>query len=141
MIVTDDGLEVNDDWQGVAYEKNNFKSMNDVLRHRGTTTVSSSFDSGVIDLLNVPNLFIRSIIGCFITIGPRCERNIIKKTPVTHNYGYDMYDSDVAAHDYIDVSTQLLSTHAFKLTDSRSKVVPLYGRSVSFSLIWSTMQA
>ena len=133
-------MEVKDDWQGVTYDKNNLKSMNDVLRNSGTTKVGSEFESGFIDLLNVQNLYTRSNIGGFITIGPRGEGNTIKKVPVTNNYVYALYDSVVAAHDYIDVSKQLLSTLEFKLTYSRGNVVPLHGSNVSFSLICSTMK-
>lgn len=140
MIFTDDELEVMNDWQGVTYDKNNLKSMNDVLRNSGTSIDSSSFESGFIDLLNVHNLYMRSNLGGYSSIGPRGESNIIKKIPVTNNYGYAIYDSVVAAHDYIDVSKQLLSTLEFKLTDSRGNVVPLHGSNVSFSLIFSTMK-
>ena len=140
MIFTDDDLEVKDDWQGVTYDKNNLKSMNDVLRNSGTTKVGSEFESGFIDLLNVHNLYMRSNLGGYSSIGPRGESNIIKKIPVTNNYGYAIYDSVVAAHDYIDVSKQLLSTLECKLTDSRGNDVPLHGSNVSFSLIFSTMK-
>ena len=140
LMVTADGLAVKEGWQGVTYDKNNLKPTNGVLRKRCTTTVGSAFESGVIDLLNVHNLYMRSHIGGDNSIGPRGESNIIKKMPVTNNYGYAMYDSVVAAHDYIDVSKQLLSTLEFKLTDSRGNVVPLHGSNVSFSLIFSTMK-
>ena len=138
MIFTDDDLDVKDDWQGVTYDKNNLKSMNDVLRNSGTTKVGSECESGFIDLLNVHNFYMRSNLGGYSSIGPRGESNIIKKIPVTNDYGYAIYDSVVAAHYYIDVSKQLLSTLEFKLTDSRGNVAPLHGSNVSCSLICST---
>ena len=140
MIATDDDLEVKADWQGVTYGKNNSKPMIVAIRTSGTSTVGSEFESGFIDLLNVHNLYMRSNLGGYSSIGPRGESNIIKKIPVTNNYGYAIYDSVVAAHDYIDVSKQLLSTLEFKLTDSRGNVVPLHGSNASFSLIFSTMK-
>ena len=88
MMFTDDDLEVKDDWQGVTYDKNNLKSMNDVLRNSGTTKVGSEFESGFIDLLNAHNLYMRSNIGGYSSMGPRGESNIIKNIPVTSNYGY-----------------------------------------------------
>lgn len=114
--------------------------MTDVLRNSCTTKVGSEFESGFIDVLNVHNGYIRPNLGGYRSIGTRGERNIIKNIPVTHNDGYDVYDSAVAAHDYIDVPTQVLSTLDFKLTDARGNAVPLHGSVASFSLICPTMQ-
>lgn len=116
---TDDDLEVKDGWQGVAYGKNILKSMHDVVRNRGTTKAGSEFENGVIDLLNVDNMCTRSNIGGGGSIGPRGERNLLTKIPITNNYGYALYERVVALHGYIDVSKPLLSALEFKRTAAR----------------------
>lgn len=139
MIFTDDDLEVNDEWQGVTYDQNNLKFMNEVLRNSGTTKAGSDFERGYIYLRNVYNLYMRSNFGGYRSIGPSGESHIINNIPVTTNYEYAIYDSVVAAHYYIVASKQFLSTLEFKLTCSRGNAVPLHGSNVSFSLICSTM--
>ena len=139
MIVTDDWLQTVGDWSGPTLDTTNLKSINEVLRNTASQD-AATYESGFIDRLNVHNLYMRSNLGGFSTIGPRGENNIIKKIPVTNDFGYAIYDSVVAAHDYVDVSKQLLSTLEFQLTDARGNVVPLHGANWSFSIIFSTMK-
>ena len=79
----------------------------------------------------------RSNLGGYSSIGPRGESNIIKTIPSTTNYGYAMYDSTVAAHDYIDASKPLLTSLELKLTYARGMVAPLHGSNVSFNMMAS----
>ena len=73
-------------------------------------------------------------------MGPRGESNIVKKVPVSSDYGYLILDNVVASHDYIDVSKQLLSVIEFKLSSARGDVIPLHGSHVSFSIVMSTIK-
>ena len=139
MIVTDDWLQDVADWSGAAIDTYNLKSINEVLRNTSNID-AATYESGFIDRLNVHNLYMRSNIGGFSTIGPRGENNIIKKIPVTNDFGYAIYDSVVAAHDYVDVSKQLLSNLEFQITDARGNVVPLHGANWSFSIVFSTIK-
>ena len=78
----------------------------------------------MIDLRRYHNIYISSPnIGSFSTLGPRGESNIIKKVPVSTDYGFMIFDNVVAPHDYMIVSKQLLKTLEFRLSDA-------YGRTI-----------
>ena len=78
MIVTDDWLQEVGDWSGPPIDTSNLKSINEVLRNTASID-AATYESGFIDRLNVHNLYMRSNLGGFSTIGPRGENNIIKK--------------------------------------------------------------
>ena len=142
IILSDDQLkdQLGNTWLGTVYDTANPQDMNDVLRHT-FMTASASYESGFIDLKNIHNIYISSPnVGSFSTLGPRGENNIIKKVPVSSDYGYSIFDSVVMPHDYIDVSKQLLSILEFSLKSARGDVIPLHGSHVSFSLIFSMVK-
>ena len=114
--------------------------MNEVLRHTFGVP-ANTFESGFLDLKNIHNIYISSPnLGSFSTLGPRGECNIVKKVPVSSDYGYSILDNVVASHDYIDVSKQLLSVIEFKLSSARGDTIPLHGSHVSFSIVFSTIK-
>ena len=142
MILDDDSIhdQVEGSWTGSAYNVNNPQSMNEVLRHTFGSP-ANVFESGFLDLKNIHNIYISSPkLGSFSTLGPRGECNIVKKVPVSSDYGYSILDNVVASHDYIDVSKQLLSVIEFKLSSARGDVIPLHGSHVSFSIVFSTIK-
>ena len=113
-------------------------STNEVL---GNFTIQSStasaFESGIIDLRRIHNVYISSLnLSTFKTLGPRGECNLIKKVPVTTEYGFTVVDNIVVSHDWIDVSKQLLNTLAFRLSDAYGTTIDLRGMPISFSLIF-----
>lgn len=55
LFFTIDGLAVNDEWQGVVYDKKHSQYMGGVLRNSGTTKVGSTFESSFVYLRNVHN--------------------------------------------------------------------------------------
>ena len=71
-------------------------------------TIDQIFESCVIDLPNVHNLYIRSQVGGYISDGPKGVSNNITNRQITYNYGYAMYDSVAAAQDYIVVSNAIV---------------------------------
>ena len=92
-----------------------------------------------VDLLNVHSLYLTSDnLGNFETLGPRGNRNILKKIPASSNYGYLILDNIVSTIDGIDVSKSAIKLLHFQLTDARGHVVDLHGSHVSFSLIFKT---
>ena len=92
-----------------------------------------------IDLLNVHSIYIcSSNLGSFQTLGPRGNTDILKKVPVSSNYGYLILDSVVSTIDGIDVSKQGIKTLHFRITDVRGNIIPLHGSHVSFSLIFKS---
>ena len=70
MIVTDDWLQGVGDWSGPTFDATNLKSINAVLRNTASQD-AATYESGFIDRLNLHNLYMRSNLGGFSTIGPR----------------------------------------------------------------------
>ena len=79
-LFTDDELKASNDWQGADYDSNNLMSANEVLGNFTTQShTSSNFESGVIDLRRIHNIYIMSEnLSTFRTLGPRGESGIIK---------------------------------------------------------------
>ena len=82
VVLTDDVLQDVGDWSGPSIDTSTLKSINEVLRNTATQD-AVTYESGVIDRLNVHNLYMRSNLGGFNTIGPRAKtttaRNTIRK--------------------------------------------------------------
>jgi hypothetical protein len=135
-IFTDKELIYGDDWEGTALNTNNLNSINEIL----TNTIPAqaiTIYTGIVDLRRYHNLYISSPnISSFTSMGARGESNIIKKIPVTSDYGSIIYDNVVANHDWINVSKLLLKTIEFRISDAYGKTIDLRGMPVSFSLIF-----
>jgi hypothetical protein len=94
----------------------------------------------MLDLLSIRNIFISSPnLGSFSTMGARGESNIVKKVPVSSDFGYLIIDSFTSPHDFLDCSRLTLGTIEFNLRDVKGKYVPLHGGHVSFSIVFSTV--
>lgn len=137
-LFTDDELKGVNDWSGPAYNPNDLMSANEVLGNFTTQyTTSQTFQSGIVDLRRISNVYISSAnLSSFNTLGPRGECNIIKKVPVTTQYGFTIIDNIVVSHDWIDVSKQLLKTLEFRLSDAYGQTIDLRGMPISFSLVF-----
>ena len=109
--------------------------MNDVFKVSGTTTMASIAETGSINLRHIHNIYITSPnLGSFDTLGPRGEQNIVKKVPVTSDWGYVIFDSVVAEHDYIDVSKGFYKLIEMTLRDVRGNVIDLHKAHWSMSI-------
>ena len=137
-VFTDDELRGANDWEGPAYNPSNLMSVNEVLGNYTTQYLTAqTFESGIVDLRRVHNVYISSAnLSTFKTLGPRGECNIIKKVPVTTEYGFTIIDNIVVSHDWIDVSKQVLKTLEFRLSDAYGRTIDLRGMPISFSLIF-----
>ena len=135
-VFTDDELRGANDWEGPAYNPSNLMSVNEVLGNYTTQYLTAqTFESGIVDLRRIHNVYISSAnLSTFKTLGPRGECNIIKKVPVTTEYGFTIIDNIVVSHDWIDVSKQLLKTLEFRLSDAYGRTIDLRGMPISFSL-------
>ena len=95
----------------------------------------------MLDLLAIRNIYISSPnLGSFSTMGARGESNIVKKVPVSSDFGYLIIDSFTSPQDFLDCSKMTLSTIEFNLRDVKGKFVPLHGGHVSFSIVFSTVK-
>ena len=126
-------------WEGDAYDVNNINTANEVFgiyTSSGAFTLAN-FETSIIDLRRYHNIYISSPnLSSFSTLGPQGQCNIIKKIPVSSEYGFTIIDNVIAPHDWIDVSKQLLKTLEFRLSDAYGKTINLRGMPISFSLIF-----
>jgi hypothetical protein len=132
----------------VIIDHANPASMNDVLRNYGdsdgrTAIYKSSipYESGFLNFQGINNIYISSPnLGSFKTIGPRGESTIIKKIPVSSEYGYMIIDRYSTANDYLDCSKSTLRTLEFNIRSSKGGYVPLHDANVSFTLVFSVKE-
>ena len=128
----------------LTLNQSDLNSWNDIIGNTSSPTsaynYSVPFVSGMLDLLTIRNIFISSPnLGSFSTMGARGESNIIKKIPVSSDFGYMIIDSFTSPHDFLDCSRLTLGTIEFNLRDVKGKYIPLHGGHVSFSIVFSTV--
>ena len=135
-IFTDAELQGNIIWYGASYDSSNLMSANEVLGVL-TPQIGVSVKTSLVDLRRYHNVYLSSpTLSSYSTLGPRGENNIIKKVPVTSDYGSMIFDSVVASHDWVNVSKRLLKTLEFRLSDAYGRTIDFHGIPVSFSLIF-----
>ena len=117
-------------------------SMNDILRNYEIETKkyeqNTPFRSGFLNFQGINNLYLSSPnLGTFTTIGTRGEATIIKKIPVSSDFGYMIIDRSVSVHDYLECGKSTLKTLEFHLKDSKGRYVPMHGSNISFSIVFA----
>ena len=144
QIFTDKDLAtfVNNTWTGSSYSASTPFSCNDILNSTFTNSPqfnsTSSYTSGSLEMLAFRNLYLTSPnLSSFTTMGARGEANIIKKIPVSSDFGYLIIDSYTSNHDWLDCSNLTLNNLEFVLKDVKGNVIPLHGSHVSFSIVFS----
>ena len=131
-------------WNGGVIHTANLNSINELIQNRNKSTPtynnSSSYGSDFLNFNPIRNLYLCcSSLSSYSTIGREGGQcNIIKKIPVTSDYGYFMFSGSSMAHDYIDVSKQTLKSLHFTVEDVNGKVVDLNSNPISFSIIFTT---
>jgi hypothetical protein len=117
--------------------------MNDILRNYEIETQpysqSTPFRSGFLNFQGINNMYLSSPnLGTFTTIGTREEATIIKKIPVSSDFGYMIIDRSVSVHNYLECGKCTLKTLEFHLRDSKGRYVPMHGSNISFSIVFAT---
>jgi hypothetical protein len=128
-----------------AFDRSNPASMNDVLRNYGDyagvtpeNTAASPYKSGFLNFQGINNIYLSSPnLGSFMTLGPRGDQTIIKKIPVSSEFGYMIIDRSYSQHDYLECGKTTIRTLEFNLKDSKGRFVPLHNANISFSLVFS----
>ena len=136
-IATDYEMEFNTiQWTGTAYDRNNLKSINQVLGNYTPTSLNyPDWNSGYITLLALRNLYLTcSELSDAKQLGSTGAYNIIKKILINAPFGSVTYDNEIISVDYINVSNRVLRTLHFKLVNSYGNVVGLNNVNCSFSL-------
>jgi hypothetical protein len=70
-------------------------------------------------------------------MGSRGESNIVKKIPVTSDFGSYVVDSWIDPNDFLECSKQTLKTLEFQIKDVKGNDIPLHGVNVCFSLAFT----
>jgi len=127
---------------GGDINRSNVASINDILRNSDEQTTSYGFSieykSGFLNFQAINNMYLSSPnLGTFTTIGARGESTIIKKIPVSAEYGYMIIDRSTSVHDYLECGKCTLKTIEFHLKDSKGRFVPLHGCNISFSIVFA----
>ena len=65
------------------------------------------------------------------------SNTVIKKIPVTVDYGLVIHDQCVLFNDFNDCSHQSLKTLEFQLKTATGRIIPLHGVNVNFSIIFT----
>ena len=130
-------------WSGGTINATSPQSLNDVLRISGDTSYvfMGAQETDFINLRSIHNIYVTSPnLGSFDTLGPRGEQNIVKKVPVSGDWGYIIFDIVVSEHDYIDVSKGYFKTIELALRDVRGNVIDLNKAHWSLSIVFSMMK-
>ena len=146
-IFTDADLstEVNNTWTGSSYSTSAPFSCNDILNSMYSNSPqfssTSPYTSGSLQMLAFRNIYLTSPnLSSFTTIGARGEANIIKKIPITSDFGFLIIDSFTSTHDWLDCAGLTLNNLEFVSKDVKGNDIPLHGSHVSFSIVFSKLQ-
>jgi len=132
-------------WRGENYTYNNICSINDLIHNTKKITPGynrgTSYWSEFINFNGVRNLYLCSPNLCALSVlGPNgSPANIVKKIPVTSDYGFNIFAGGSIAHDYIECSKQTWKTLEFQLQDVFGNNIDLNNNPISFSIILSTI--
>jgi hypothetical protein len=123
-------------WQG--YSGGEPGSINDNISNLTPLRPSNVYTCNFLNLQMVNNVYITSPnLGSFDTISS-FSHNIIKKVPVTANYGYMIYDPYMTTNDLLDCSNQTLKTIIeFHIRDGRGRYINLHNAHITFSIIFN----
>ena len=63
-------------------------------------------------------------------------RSIVKKIPLTSDYGYLLVDRLMTLNDYLACSNRTFSQLEFKFTNTAGNIIPINGMNISFTIIF-----
>ena len=111
-------------WTGTSYDRNNLKSINQVLGNDTSSLNYPDWKSGYLTLLALRNLYLTcSELSGAKQLGSTGAYNIIKKIPINAPFGSVIYNNEIISVDCINVSNRVLRTLHFKLVKSYGNVV------------------
>jgi hypothetical protein len=126
----------------ITYDKSLPNDLNEVLSNLEGTNIpydyNSSFKSGFLNFQPINNIYLHSTnLGNFNSISCDGSQTVIKKIPVTADYGIMIHDQTVLFNDYNDCSYQNLRMLEFQLKTGRGDIIPLHGVNVNFSIVFT----
>jgi len=120
----------------LGIDPDNPQTCNSVLGNMGHQTFSTVWISGFVDVIGIHNVYITCSQFGNNSIGPRGERNILKKIVTDADFGGLIVYNWEPYYDNVDCSNILIKNLDFRLTDAYGNTLPLHGAHVSFSLIF-----
>ena len=124
-------------WIGGVYSGEEPGSINDNIQNFAPSPPSTIYGCYFLNLQIINNVYITSPnLGSFDTVSA-FSHNVVKKVPVTANYGYMIFDQYMAPNDVLDCSNQTLKTIEFHIRDGRGRYINLHNAHISFSIIFN----
>lgn len=127
-------------WNGSSYDASNPQTCNTVLGHDDTdetpTQKNNTWESGFVDVLSIHSIYITSPNFGNASLGPRGERNILKKIVTSAGFGQLITDVYINSDDMNVCSKKLFHTLEFRVTDVNGNPIVLNGGHVSFTLLF-----
>ena len=136
---TDNTLKTYQNWTGPEYDKTNLHSFNSNLQNISPQrfTDKQSYICNFLDLHSIKNIYLSSNMANFDSINPQgYPSNIVKKIPLTADYGYLIVDNLMTLNDYLSCSNRTFSQLDFKFTNTEGLELPIYGMNISFTIIF-----
>ena len=110
--------------------------MNDIIKNYASVTTPQPLDSthpyniDFVNLQPINNVYMTSpTLGSYDTLST-FSNNVIKKIPVTADYGYMIVDQFIASNDFLDCSKQTFKTLEFHIRDGRGREIKLHGSHI-----------
>ena len=124
------------------YDKTNPNDINEVLSNlEGNSafySVASPYISGFLNFQPINNMYLHSgSIGTYNSLSANGDQTVIKKIPVTQDYGVAIHDQCVLFNDFNNCSNQSIRLLEFQLKTARGDLIPLHGCNIIFSLIFT----
>jgi hypothetical protein len=119
-----------------AYDTSAPDAMTDLLRLPSTSAATTVLETGLLNVSPIDCLYLHSNLNNFDTMGPRGERTIIQRIPITVGYGLvNHYVANGSSEEAFNCGGAYRFLE-FSLRTSRGRVVDLHGGQVSIELVF-----
>ena len=124
-------------WIGSMYNGGYSSTCNEHIQNFKPLNADTRYVCNFLNLQVINNIYITSPnLGSYDTVAP-FSSNVIKKSPVTANYGYMIIDQYMSSNDFLDCSNQTLKTLEFRIRDGKGNLINLHGAHVTFSIVFN----
>ena len=122
---------------GSVYSGGYAATCNEHIQNFKPLSADTRYVCNFLNLQVINNIYITSPnLGSYDTVAP-FSNNVIKKSPVTANYGYMIIDQYMSNNDFLDCNNQTLKTLEFRIRDGKGNLINLHGAHVTFSIVFN----
>ena len=139
-ILTPDDLKTGlNNWFLQDYNKQRPNDINEVLSNLNGLSpfysISSPYISGFLNLQPINNIYLHSSsLGNYNSLSCDGSQTVIKKIPVSQDYGIVIHDQTILFNDYNECSHQNIKMLDFQLKTASGVIIPLHGININFSI-------